>query len=241
MSPTPIKSNALRATLLSLSVTLALTGVSTAQADSDPADWSQKQKFSYSLGWALISKFKKEGLDLDGETMAQAVQDVLSEQEPQLDAEQRTAALRAQRALEQQRAQQEKKMVAENNQSAGEAYLASNAKNPSVKVLDGGVQYEVLNSGDGKQPSANDTVIVHYHGSLIDGTVFDSSVERGKPASFPVNGVVPGFSTALQAMKEGDKWRVSIPADQAYGSRGAGKLIGPNTTLIFELELIEVK
>ena len=129
----------------------------------------------------------------------------------------------------------------EKNVKDGEAFLAANAKKEGVKTLPSGLQYKVIKSGAGKSPKATDTVKVHYHGTLIDGTVFDSSVERKEPATFPVNGVIPGWIEGLQLMKEGDKWQLFIPAKLAYGERGAGQDIGPNSALIFEVELLEVK
>ncbi len=122
----------------------------------------------------------------------------------------------------------------------GLIFLATNAENDGVTVTESGLQYLVLDSGDGKQPQAIDTVTVHYEGKLLDGSIFDSSYERGQHISFPVNGVIAGWQEALQLMHEGDKWQVFIPADLAYGSRGAGADIGPDETLIFIIELISV-
>ena len=122
----------------------------------------------------------------------------------------------------------------------GEAFLSENAKREGIKVTESGLQYEVLESGKGDSPKASDNVEVHYTGKLIDGTVFDSSVERGVPASFGVTQVIPGWVEALQLMHEGDKWRLYIPSDLAYGPNGAGGVIGPNMTLIFDVELLRV-
>ena len=119
--------------------------------------------------------------------------------------------------------------------------LAENAKREEVTTTVSGLQYEVLLEGEGDSPKATDEVTVHYHGTLIDGSVFDSSVERGQPATFPVNGVIPGWIEALQLMKPGAKYKLFIPSDLAYGERGAGQMIGPNSTLIFEVELISIK
>lgn len=121
------------------------------------------------------------------------------------------------------------------------ADLMQDTQPEGVVTLPSGLQYEVLAEGSGATPGATDTVVVHYHGTLVDGTVFDSSVERGEPASFPVNGVIGGWTEALQLMQEGDKWLLTIPPELAYGERGAGEQIGPNATLIFEVELIEVR
>lgn len=128
----------------------------------------------------------------------------------------------------------------EANKQIGEAFLAENAKREGIKVTESGLQYEVLNEGNGATPVASDKVEVHYTGKLIDGTVFDSSVERGVPAMFGVTQVISGWVEALQLMKEGDKWRLYIPSDLAYGPQGAGGIIGPNCTLIFDVELLRV-
>jgi FKBP-type peptidyl-prolyl cis-trans isomerase FklB len=124
----------------------------------------------------------------------------------------------------------------------GQAYLYINAQKPGVKVMASGLQFEILKSGEGRSPSATSNVVTHYHGTLVNGDVFDSSVDRGTPAEFPVNRVIAGWTEALQMMKEGDKWRLVLPPEIAYGERGAaGGLIPPNTVLVFEVELIEVK
>jgi FKBP-type peptidyl-prolyl cis-trans isomerase FklB len=133
------------------------------------------------------------------------------------------------------------KVDGEKNVKEGEAFLAANGKKDGVKTLASGLQYKVIKTGTGKTPKATDTVKVHYHGTLTDGTVFDSSVERGEPATFPVNGVIPGWIEALQLMKEGDKWQLVIPPKLAYGERGAGGKIGPNSVLVFDVELLSIE
>lgn len=136
--------------------------------------------------------------------------------------------------------QEANQKAAKQNREIGEAFLSENAKREGVKTTASGLQYEVLESGNGAQPTANDRVEVHYTGKLIDGTVFDSSVERGVPATFGVTQVIPGWVEALQLMHEGDQWRLYIPSDLAYGPSGAGGLIGPDTTLIFDVQLLRV-
>lgn len=136
--------------------------------------------------------------------------------------------------------QEANQKAAQQNREIGEAFLSENAKREGVKTTASGLQYEVLESGNGAQPTANDRVEVHYTGKLIDGTVFDSSVERGVPATFGVTQVIPGWVEALQLMHEGDQWRLYIPSDLAYGPNGAGGLIGPDTTLIFDVQLLRV-
>ncbi len=131
--------------------------------------------------------------------------------------------------------------IAQENKLKGAAFLAENGRKEGVTTTASGLQYEVINSGDGETPTATSTVKTHYHGTLIDGTVFDSSVQRGEPISFPVNGVIKGWTEALQLMKVGDKWRLFIPSDLAYGAQGAGGAIGPHSALIFEVELLGVE
>ena len=131
--------------------------------------------------------------------------------------------------------------VAQANRAEGEAFLTENAERDGVVTLPSGLQYEVLAEGDGATPGRRSTVVVHYSGTLIDGTPFDSSIERGRPATFPVNRVIAGWTEALQLMRVGDKWRLFIPADLAYGDKGVGPIIAPGSTLIFEVELLEVR
>lgn len=134
-----------------------------------------------------------------------------------------------------------KAQVQTDNRAEGEAFLAQNAEREGVVSLPSGLQYEVIEEGDGATPGRRSTVVVHYRGTLINGTEFDSSYSRGEPARFRVNGVIPGWTEALQLMQTGDKWRLFIPADLAYGDRNAGPLIAPGSTLIFEVELLEVR
>jgi FKBP-type peptidyl-prolyl cis-trans isomerase FklB len=133
------------------------------------------------------------------------------------------------------------KTEGEKNAKEGEAFLASNAKKEGVKTTASGLQYKVIKSGTGKTPKATDTVKVHYHGTLVDGSVFDSSVQRGEPATFPVDQVIPGWTEVLQLMKEGDKWQVYIPGKLAYGERSPSPKIGPNSTLVFDVELLSIE
>jgi FKBP-type peptidyl-prolyl cis-trans isomerase FklB len=139
-----------------------------------------------------------------------------------------------------QRVQRMQKQQANSMAAAGEQFLKQNASRPEVTVTGTGLQYEVLQAGSGKTPAGNSSVRVHYHGTLIDGTVFDSSVQRGEPLEFPVNGVIRGWTEALQLMQEGARWKLYIPHELAYGARGAGGVIGPFSTLIFEVELLAV-
>lgn len=201
------------------------------------AEYNQKQSFSYTMGYEMAEKLKERGLEVDPTAFAKGIEQALAGGTPDLSAEQRKASIEAQKEIE--LVKLDKKATA--NQKAGDDYRARNKARDGVTELPSGVQYEVIKSGDGATPKAEDTVKVHYHGTTIGGDVFDSSVDRGKAATFPINRVVPGFREALVRMKEGDKWRVVIPPKLAYGERGAGDAIGPNETLIFELELLAVQ
>lgn len=189
---------------------------------------------SYSVGVLVAQNLKAQGLDkINAADLARAIEDVISGKEPIIRPEDANRNL--------QTYMQEKAAKAgEENLKTGQEYLAKNAERPEVKTTDSGLQYEILTEGTGAKPAATDKVTVHYHGTLIDGKVFDSSVDRGQPATFPVNGVIPGWVEALQLMPVGSKWRLFIPSDLAYGARGAGGDIGPNATLIFDVELINI-
>ena len=200
-------------------------------------DSEVNQRYSYAMGVRLGELLRGQGIDaLDSAAFAAAIDDVLKDRPLRLSpAEIRDAIVAQQRLLAEQKAQR-----AADNLRAGQAFLAQNAANPDVVVLASGLQYRVLVHGDGPQPTLQDTVRVHYHGTLIDGRVFDSSVERGEPAEFPLSGVVAGFREALSLMHVGDRWQVFLPSTLAYGENGAGADIGPNETLIFELELLDI-
>ncbi|RNI27967.1 FKBP-type peptidyl-prolyl cis-trans isomerase [Rufibacter immobilis] len=198
------------------------------------------QKISYIIGRDMAGNFKKQGIDIIPEALLEGLKDAMGGQASQLSQEEVQSSM-MQLQLQMQQKQQE--MAGESgkrNKEEGEAFLQENKGKEGVKTLPSGLQYEVLESGSGKTPGRSSNVTTHYHGTLIDGTVFDSSYERGEPATFPVNGVIAGWTEALQLMKEGDKWRLYIPGDLAYGSRGAGADIGPNATLIFDVELLQV-
>ena len=188
----------------------------------------------YGLGVDIADNLKGQGLgDLNVEAMAKGLQDILNDSELAISKEEVGPLLNE--YMGQLQAEKAKEASKE-----GADFLAKNSKRKEITTLPSGLQYEVLSSGSGATPGLNDKVTTHYTGTLIDGTVFDSSVERGQPASFPVSGVIKGWTEALQLMKEGDKWKLYIPYDLAYGDRGAGADIGPYSTLIFEIELISV-
>lgn len=190
---------------------------------------------SYSFGLMIGQNLVKEGMkDVNPELVARAIADQLNAQEGQMDAMEAKAYYSKYR--------QDLKMEKSKALRAdGEAYLAENAKKPGVVTTDSGLQYEVLVKGEGPKPTAKDKVKTHYHGTLIDGTVFDSSVERGQPISFPVMGVIKGWQEALQLMNVGDKLRLVIPYNLAYGERGSGAKIPPYSTLVFEVELLDIE
>lgn len=192
------------------------------------------ERVSYALGVNIAANIKKQGFDsLDSRALAQAFKDYLNAQ-PLLISE------GASEQVIQEYFQGLQKAKAEKNKLAGEAFLAENKKKPGVITLPSGLQYQVITEGTGPIPKDTNTVTTHYHGTLIDGTVFDSSVQRGQPASFPVNGVIQGWVEALQLMKVGSKWKLFVPSNLAYGERGAGGAIGPDAALIFEVELISI-
>ncbi|PKV75757.1 FKBP-type peptidyl-prolyl cis-trans isomerase [Pontibacter ramchanderi] len=195
-----------------------------------------QEKISYIIGRDMASNLKKQGIDIEAESFLKGLKEVIAGKPSELSEQEVQMAMMAL----QQEMQQKQGAKGGENQKAGEAFLAENKNKEGIKTLPSGLQYQVLQEGTGKSPKASDKVTTHYHGTLIDGTVFDSSYERGQPATFPVNGVIAGWTEALQLMKEGAKWRLFIPSNLAYGSQGAGDVIGPNTTLIFDVELISV-
>ncbi|MBP8790426.1 MAG: FKBP-type peptidyl-prolyl cis-trans isomerase [Breznakibacter sp.] len=192
------------------------------------------EKISYALGVNIAGSFKREGIEgVDYAAFAKGFRDLMDGDSLDVTLEE------ANQLLQEFFTQMEAKKQNENIE-AGLAFLAENAKKPGVVTLGSGLQYEVLTEGAGAKPAASDKVKCHYHGTLIDGTVFDSSVQRGTPAVFPVNGVIAGWVEALQLMAIGSKWRLVIPSTLAYGAHGAGQHIGPHTTLVFEVELLEI-
>ncbi len=195
---------------------------------------TQAERGSYALGAMLGKDMKARGVQLDITMLAQGLQDAMAGSETMLTQQEMQAAMETMHREAANRAQAA-------NAQAGQDFLAKNQQQPGVKTLPSGLQYKVLKAGTGRSPKATDTVRTHYEGRLIDGTVFDSSIRRGEPAEFAVNRVIAGWTEALQLMKEGGKWQLFIPAKLAYGEQGAGGVIGPNATLIFEVELLEVK
>ncbi|HSL92058.1 MAG TPA: FKBP-type peptidyl-prolyl cis-trans isomerase [Candidatus Limnocylindrales bacterium] len=202
---------------------------------------TQKDKVSYGIGMNIGKSLKKDAIDVDADLLVKGLKDSLSGGKTLMSEEEYRATLTALQKEMMEKQAEAAKVLAEKNKKEGEAFLAENGKKEGVVTLPSGLQYKVIASGAGKTPKAGDTVETHYRGTLIDGTEFDSSYTRGQTATFPVNGVIPGWTEALQKMREGDKWQLFVPSSLAYGERGAGRDIGPNTTLIFEVELIAVK
>ena len=192
------------------------------------------EKVSYALGLSLGNNLLGSGVTtLDFIKLAKGIQDVMEQNVPEMSYEE------AQTTINQFFETQQAKM-SEKGQGEGKAFLEANAKRSKVITLASGLQYEIMTSGTGAIPTASNSVKVHYHGTTIDGNVFDSSVRRGEPATFGVTQVISGWVEALQLMPVGSKWKLFIPSDLAYGAQGAGKAIGPHTTLIFEVELLDI-
>lgn len=204
-------------------------------------DNMQLDKISYALGLSMGNNFKASGInDININDFADGVAAVFAGAKPKMTYDEAKVVIREFFSEMEARQKQEAAKLADINAKAGKDFLAENAKRPEVLTTASGLQYEIIKDGDGAQPSPNDQVEVHYTGKLIDGTVFDSSEERGVPATFGVTQVIPGWVEALQLMKAGSRWRLYIPSDLAYGPNGAGGIIGPNATLIFDVELLKV-
>jgi len=200
-----------------------------------------KEKLSYSIGVDIGNTLKRQQIEADPAAVGQGIKDVLLGAKLQLSEQEiKETMMSFQKEMVAKQAER-MKQAGDKNKKEGEEFLAANKKKEGVITLPDGLQYKVMKEGTGKTPKATDTVTVHYRGTLIDGTEFDSSLKRGEPASFQVNQVIAGWTEALQKMKVGSKWQLFIPANLAYGERGAGNSIGPNAALIFDVELISVK
>lgn len=198
-------------------------------------------RISYALGLSMGNNFRASGIQsINVQDFADGVAAVFDGLAPKMSYDEAKEEIRKYFEAMQKEQEAAAAQMADANAKAGKAFLDENGKRVEVKTTSSGLQYEVLAEGDGPMPTEGDQVMVHYTGKLIDGTVFDSSVERGEPATFGVTQVIPGWVEALQLMKAGSKWRLFIPSDLAYGPRGAGGLIGPNQTLIFDVELLKV-
>jgi len=204
-------------------------------------DQALLDKVSYFYGTRMAAEFAENGVKISVDSFANGLKDTLEKKDPKFtEAELETAMNTFSQAM-MAKQQKEQAEAGGKNAAEGEKFLAENAKKEGVTITKSGLQYEVLKKGDGPKPSAADSVTVHYQGTLINGKVFDSSITRGEPATFPVNGVIPGWVEALQLMNVGSKYKLAIPASLAYGERGAGPDITPNSTLIFEVELLKIE
>ena len=226
-------------TAVMLSVALAVSGAAWAAGPQELP--GEKERLGYSFGMDIGSALRRQSIELDVDALNRGLKDayiggktLLTEEESRREIEKYQ-----QRLMEQQA--EAMRQLSEKNKAEGEKFLAENGKKEGVTALPSGLQYKVITPGSGKSPKLSDSVTTHYKGTLIDGTEFDSSYKRGEPATFPVSGVIAGWTEALQLMKEGAKWQIFLPPALAYGDRGAGRDIGPNATLIFEVELISVK
>ncbi|MCG8379554.1 MAG: FKBP-type peptidyl-prolyl cis-trans isomerase [Proteobacteria bacterium] len=210
---------------------LSIPNVYAAKVETD------KQKLSYAMGVFFGQSVSRQDMDLDITAFMQAVEDILKGSELKLSRSEMQQIL-----SDYQKKEQEQRVAqANDNKQNGIKYLEQNKKKDGVVALPNGLQYKIIKEGKGKKPAIDDTVIVHYRGTLIDGTEFDSSFSRGQPAELGVNRVIKGWQEALQLMPVGSKWQLAIPSDLAYGERGAGGVIGPNSTLLFDIELIDIK
>lgn len=201
---------------------------------------STVDRTSYAIGADLAKNLTQQSIPFNPDMLLAGIRDVLAGKELALNETEMQQCFTQLQEEVKEKSESKNKVVADKNLKEGQEFLAANAKKEGVKTTPSGLQYMVLKEGTGPRPKDTSKVTTHYHGTLIDGTVFDSSVDRGQPAKFPVNGVIKGWQEALQLMPVGSKYRLFVPADLAYGDRGAGPKIGPNTTLIFDVELLSI-
>ena len=214
---------------------------SAAKTPAAPALNTPKDKLSYSIGMNIGKSLKRDNVDVDSAILLRGINDVLGGGNLLMSDQEAQSTLTALQADLRKKQEQETQQVAETNKKEGDAFLAANKAKDGVVALPSGLQYKILQEGTGPKPTAADTVTVNYRGTLINGTEFDSSYKRGQPASFSVGGIIKGWTEALLLMPVGSKWQLFVPADLAYGSRQAGPAIGPNSTLVFEVELLSIQ
>jgi FKBP-type peptidyl-prolyl cis-trans isomerase FklB len=202
---------------------------------------TQKDSVSYAIGLDIGKRLKQQSVEIDAALVARGIKDADSDSTRLLSEVQAESVVNAFQQQMAAKLDSARKALGKKNKVDGVAFLTENKKKEGVIVLPDGLQYKVLKEGNGKKPKAEETVTVNYRGSLIDGTEFDSSIKRGEPSTFRVNGVIKGWTEALQLMPVGSKWQLFIPSELAYGERGAGEVIPPNSTLIFEVELLSIK
>jgi FKBP-type peptidyl-prolyl cis-trans isomerase len=211
------------------------------ESQSASAFKTQKDKVSYAIGMNVGATLHRQGIDIDPKVVQQGLQDALAGGKMLLSEEEERAVLTELQADMRKKQQEKMQQAAEANKKEGDAFLTANKGKDGVVTLPSGLQYKIITSGTGPKPSASDSVVCNYRGTLIDGKEFDSSYKRGQPATFPVSGVIKGWTEALQLMPVGSKWQLFVPSDLAYGERGQGGDIGPNATLVFEVELISIE
>ena len=214
-----------------------LSGTQLLAADTQALE-SEQEKISYALGMSIGKNLKKD-VEIDLDAFFQGVEDAHTGDALMTQKELQQIMMVFQKQMQQQKMQKMQAAAAE-NKAEGKQFLEENQDKEGVVALESGLQYKILQEGDGPSPTASDTVKCDYKGMTIDGQVFDSSYKRGEPATFPLNGVIPGWTEALQLMKVGSKWKLFIPSDLAYGDKGAGQMIEPGSTLIFEVELLDI-
>jgi FKBP-type peptidyl-prolyl cis-trans isomerase FklB len=202
---------------------------------------TQKDKVSYAIGLNIGKSFRKDSVDVNSAIFARGVKDAITGAKPLLTDDELKAVLTELQAELKKRQDDVTRAAGETNQKAGDTFLAENKTKDGVVALPSGLQYKIITAGTGPKPAETDSVVCNYRGTLLDGTEFDSSYKRGQPATFPVNGVIKGWTEALQLMPVGSKWQLFVPPDLAYGARGAGGEIGPNATLLFEVELVSIQ
>ncbi len=233
-----------RLTMMAATGLIVLGGCNQQGADSNKGEVTlegESARLSYAIGLDVGQSLKSLGADIDRAAFMAAIADRLEGRDARLSTEEAGKVKQAFFKARAEKQMAEQKARGEANKAEGEKFLAENAKKPGVKVTGSGLQYEVLRQGDGPKPSATDRVTVHYRGTLLDGTEFDSSYSRKQPATFPLNGVIKGWTEGVQLMSVGSKYKFYIPSELAYGARGAGSRIGPNSTLIFEVELLGIE
>jgi FKBP-type peptidyl-prolyl cis-trans isomerase FklB len=202
---------------------------------------TDKEKASYAIGLSIGKSMKKDSVDVDTAILARGVKDAIAGGKTLLTDDEAKAAMMSLQAGLRKKQEAMLGALGETNKHEGDAFLAANKTQEGVTTLPDGLQYKILRAGDGPKPTANDSVVCNYRGTLLNNKEFDSSYKRGQPATFPVSGVIKGWTEALQLMPVGSKWQLFVPPDLAYGQRGAGADIGPNSTLIFEVELISIQ
>src|ERR1700686_2454609 len=216
-----------------------------AKSSTGTALTTRTQKFSYALGMDIGGKvgpsLKKQSVEVDPALVSQGLKDAMSGAKTRLTEQEAQAVLTEMQTEVSKKRQEQMQQAAASNKAQGDAFLAGNKAKEGVVALPSGLQYKILKAGTGPKPAATDSVVCNYRGTLINGTEFDSSYKRGEPATFPVGGVIKGWTEALQLMPVGSKWQLFVPSDLAYGERGTGPDIGPNATLIFEVELLSIQ